>query len=70
VRHENEIKLGEELEKSRQLHDLIKMKDDTLEKRNQEIEDLDKKVLELERNIEASEIKKQSIDRQAELAKK
>lgn len=58
VRHETEIKLGEEVEKTRSLQDLIKLKEDTLGKRATEIEELDKKVLDLERANEALEIKK------------
>lgn len=49
VRHENEIKLGEEVEKTRGLQELLRAKEDTLVRRAAEIEELDKKVLELER---------------------
>jgi len=34
------------------------------------VEDLDKKVVELERSLEASEIKKQGLERQFELSKR
>lgn len=67
VRHENEIKLGEEIEKSRGLQDLIKIKEDTLVKRATEIEELDKKVLDFERLNETLEIKKLGVERALEL---
>lgn len=34
------------------------------------MEDLDKKVIELERSLEATEIKKQGVERQFELSKR
>ena len=70
VRHETEIKLGEEIEKTKSLQDLVKLKDETLGKRATEIEKLDKKVIDLERSLEAGELKKQGLERQAELTKK
>jgi len=57
VRHETEIKLAEEIEKTRGLQDLIKLKEDTLGKKAGELEELDKKVLELERQVEGLQIK-------------
>ena len=45
VRHETEIKLAEEIEKTRSLQDLVKLKDEALGKKGGELEDLDKKVL-------------------------
>ena len=42
VRHDLEIKLGEEVEKSRGLQDIVKLKEESLGKRANEIEDLDK----------------------------
>ena len=70
TRHETEIKLGEEIEKVRSLQDIIKIKEETLAKRSNEIEELDKKVIDLERQNETLEVKKQGIERQAELTKK
>lgn len=70
VRHETEIKLGEEIEKSKGLQDVVKIKEDTLNKRASEIEELDKKVIDLERQLEQIEIKKQGVERAAELTKK
>lgn len=67
VRHETEIKLGEEIEKVKGLQDMIKLKEETLQKRATEIEELDKKVIELERSIEIGEIKRQGLERSAEL---
>ena len=49
VRHETEIKLGEEIEKSKGLQDIIKIKEDNIMKKSTEIEELDKKNLDLER---------------------
>lgn len=39
-------------------------------KNQREIEDSDRRIIELERNFESLEIKKQSVDRQFELFKK
>ena len=49
MRHETEIKLGEEIEKTKGLQDIVKLKEDTLTKKAAEIEELDKKNLDLER---------------------
>lgn len=70
VRHETEIKLGEEIEKCKGLQDVVKIKEETLNKRASEIEELDKKVIDLERLLEQVEIKKQGVERAAELTKK
>lgn len=70
VRHETEIKLGAEIEKVKNLQELVRMKEEILEKRQSDIEDLDKKVIELERQCEASEIKRQGGERAAELRAK
>lgn len=70
VRHETEIKLAEEIEKTRSLQDLVKLKEDTLGKKGGELEELDKKVLELERQVESLQIKYESEKKSAELIKK
>lgn len=70
VRHDTEIKFCEEIERVKNLQEVIKMKDETLNKRAEEIEILDRKVLDLERANETIEVKKQGIERQAELIKK
>ncbi len=70
VRHETELKLTEEIERGRALADVIRDKDEQLHKRAQEIEDLDRRVLELERTNENIEIKKASLERQFEITKK
>ena len=49
---------------------MVKIKEDTLGKRANEIEELDKKVIDLERTLEALEIKKNGVERQSELSKK
>ena len=50
--------------------DFLKLKEETLNKRAQEIDELDRKQIELERQIEAADIKKQTVERAAELLKK
>ena len=63
VRHETEVRLHDEIDKNRHLNEVIRDKEETLGKRITEIEELDKKVIELERNNEALEIKKAGIER-------
>ena len=70
VRHDTEVKLGEEIEKNHSLQEMLKLKEETLNKRAQEIDELDRKQIELERQIEAADIKKQTVERAAELLKK
>lgn len=70
VRHETEIKLGEEIEKCKGLQEIVKVKEDSLGKKANEIEELDKRVIDLERLQEALDIKKQGLERQLELSKK
>ena len=48
----------------------MRLKEEAIIKRQQEIEDMDRKVIELERNLEQTEIKKASAERQFELTKK
>jgi hypothetical protein len=50
--------------------DVIKSKDDLLFKKQTEIDELDKKQVELERQVENLEIKKSGVERQFELTKK
>ena len=70
ARHDLEIKLQDEIERNRSMAEVVNLKDETLEKRAAEIEELDKKVIDLERSCETIEIKKQGVERQFELAKK
>ena len=70
ARHDLEIKLQDEIERNKSLQEVVTLRDETLEKRAQEIEELDKKVIDLERNCETIEIKKQGVERQFDLAKK
>jgi hypothetical protein len=58
IRHETEVKLGEEIEKVKSLQEVVKMKEEICVKRLGEIEELDKKVIELERLIETADIKR------------
>jgi chromosome segregation ATPase len=70
VRHETEIKLGAEVEKVKNLQEIVRMKEEILEKRQSEIEDLDKRVIDFERQVEAGEIKRQGLERAGELKSK
>lgn len=70
VRHETEVKLHEEQDKNKTLNEIIKDKEEILTKRALDIEELDKKVIELERANEALEIKKAGVERQYDLTKK
>ena len=47
ARHEIETKLQDEHDRNKNLQDVVNLKDDQIEKRTSEIEDLDKKVNEL-----------------------
>jgi len=70
ARHETELRLYEENEKNRALQEVVKDKDELLGKRATEIDELDRKTIELERSNEALEIKKAGIERSYELTKK
>lgn len=70
ARHDLETKLTEEIERNRSLQDIIRIKEESILKQQGEIEDLDRKVIDLERNIESIEIKKQGLERQFDLQKK
>lgn len=70
VRHETEVKLGSAFEKARDQDLVIIAKDDDLSKRHAEIDELDKKVINLERNNENLEIRRSGMERQFELTKK
>ena len=52
------------------MQDVIRDKDDQLHKRALEIEDLDRRVIDLERTNENLEVKKGAIERQFEITKK
>ena len=70
ARHDLETKMTEEIERNRSLQDIIRIKEENLLKQQGEIEDLDRKCIDLERNIESIEIKKQGLERQFDLQKK
>ena len=70
VRHETEIKLGEQHEKCKDMTNVITMKDEMLSKRQVELDEHDRRINELERSMEALEIKKQGVERTLELTKK
>lgn len=70
ARHDLETKLTDEIERNRSLQDIVRLKEDSIVKRQQELEDMDRKVIDLERNLESLDIKKQAVERQLELHKK
>lgn len=47
VRHETEIKLAEEIEKGKGQNEILKLNQESLLRKNAEIEELDKRVLDL-----------------------
>mmetsp|Transcript_28974 Transcript_28974/g.27925 ORF Transcript_28974/g.27925 Transcript_28974/m.27925 type:complete len:106 (+) Transcript_28974:1806-2123(+) len=65
-----EVKYFDETEKVKNLTEIIRDKDDQISKKNTELDELDKKSIELERYNESLEIKKAGIERQYELTKK
>jgi hypothetical protein len=46
------------------------LKEESISRKSVELEEMDRRIIELERNIEALEIKKQGVERQFELSKK
>ena len=58
ARHDLETKLTDEIERNRSLQDIVRMKEELIFKRHNELEDCDRKILDLERNLESMEIKK------------
>ena len=70
ARHELENQLREEIDRNKSLLDVIKVKDETLEKRIQDMDELDKRLLEAERLRESVDIKRQGIERAFDMAKK
>lgn len=70
ARHDLETKLTDEIERNRSLQDIVRLKEESIIKRQQDLEDLDRKIIDLERVLETVEIKKQADARQFELTKK
>jgi hypothetical protein len=70
ARHDLENKLTDEIERNRSLQDIIRLKEESISRKSVELEEMDRRIIELERNIEALEIKKQGVERQFELSKK
>ena len=58
ARHDLETKLTDELERNRSLNDIVRLKEDTIIRRQSDLEDMDRKVIDLERALESLEIKK------------
>ena len=63
VRHETEIKLGEAIEKTKGLQSLVELKETTLIKKAQELEDMDKKCIDMERKFELEGVKRNGVER-------
>lgn len=70
ARHDLETKLTDEIERNRSLQDIIRLKEETIAKRGLELEELDRRVLESERTIEALEVKIVGKERHFELTRK
>lgn len=70
ARHDLENKLSEEVERNKHLLEQVQIRDETLDKRQNEINDLEKQCQELTRQNGDIEIKKQGVERQFEAAKK
>lgn len=70
ARHDLETKLTDEIERNRSLQDIVRLKEESILKRQQELEDSDRKIIDLERNLDAMDIKRQGIERLLELTKK
>ena len=70
ARHDLETQLRDEIERNRSLQEVVNLKEETLEKRVADIDELEKKLLELERTKEAIDIKRQGVERAFEMAKK
>lgn len=58
ARHDLETQLRDEIERNRSLQEVVNLKEETLEKRVADIDELEKKMLELERTKEAIDIKR------------
>lgn len=70
ARHDLETQLRDEIERNRSLQEVVNLKEETLEKRVLDIDELEKKMLELERTKEAIDIKRQGVERAFDMAKK
>ena len=69
-RHDTEIKLGEEMEKTMLGNESIARKDELLKSKIQEIDDLDKKVIDLQKEKDTIETKKTGLEKISEQMKK
>ena len=69
ARHEIETKLQDEHDRNKSLSDVVNLKDEILDKRQAEIEDLDKKVNELLNAQATLEAQKMGVEKAFELAK-
>ena len=70
VRHETEIKLGEEMERAQGLQEALKLKDEQMARKTQEMDELDKRHVEQVRANESLDTKRQTLERQFEVTRK
>ena len=52
ARHDLETKLSDEIERNRALQDIVRLKEESILKRQQELEEMDRNIVELERALE------------------
>lgn len=69
ARHEIETKLQDEHDRNKNLSDVVNLKDELLDKRQTEIEDLDKKLTEQLNVSTTLEAQKMGVEKAFELAK-
>lgn len=69
ARHEIETRLKDEHDRNKSLSDVVNLKDDLLDKRQSEIEDLDKKINELNNAQATLEAQKMGVEKAFELSK-
>ena len=69
ARHEIETKLQDEHDRNKSLSDVVNLRDDLLEKRQQEIESLDKQINDLNSDKATLEAAKMGVEKNFELTK-
>jgi predicted nuclease with TOPRIM domain len=69
ARHEMQTKLHDEHDRNKNLSDVVNLKDELLDKRQSEIEELDKKVNELVNMQATLEAQKMGVEKAFELSK-
>ena len=64
-----QTKLQDEIERNKSLSDVVNLKDDLLDKRQQEIEERDKKNMDLNNQVSSLEAQKAGVEKNFELQK-